>query len=382
MTPELLSPTLWDDVLDQLQAQLAGARQPARASRESAQRTVTRALARTHSHLLVALEGSPPTATDTVSQLVASATALLRGTQLFCEAHDNPRPGLTRELDNALALRLNAYEHAVLAGETTYSVSTEDANDATARMRELVTNLSNKKEISHGDLLSLRLATADLGSLVVRAAANAAASGRADEAPEARSPSLDEALRKIALELADRANAVERPADTRGDVAAHHLAAALRVQASEQAHRAMASARGDGVSDPVLKDARDAWLALATHEYVAVAAIDKELDTPAYHERFESLTAAIVESAANVLYGARLAHRPRALRHRDAWQRQATALTYALEAYVAGLRGDAQAFAQSQLIALTRLVRAVPAIALLDLRRASSRSSNGHANPT
>jgi len=45
------------------------------------------------------------------------------------------------------------------------------------------------------------------------------------------------------------------------------------------------------------------------------------------------------------------------------------ALTYALEAYVAGLRGHAPSLAQAQRIAMTRLVRATVAIALIDLRR-------------
>ena len=56
------------------------------------------------------------------------------------------------------------------------------------------------------------------------------------------------------------------------------------------------------------------------------------------------MTSAIVEGAANVLSGARLASRPDAFRHRSAWRHQTVALTYAFEAYVAGLRGDAPSF--------------------------------------
>jgi hypothetical protein len=76
---------------------------------------------------------------------------------------------------------------------------------------------------------------------------------------------------------------------------------------------------------------------------------------------------AITEGAANVICGARLIDRPGAFAHRRAWHHQAVALTYALEAYVAGLRGDTPSLGQAQLITLTRLVRAAAAIVLIDL---------------
>jgi hypothetical protein len=112
---------------------------------------------------------------------------------------------------------------------------------------------------------------------------------------------------------------------------------------------------------------RDAWLRLATNEYVAIAALDARLDTPTYNGRSGSLSTAIAEAAANVICGARLIGRPEAFRHRRAWRHQAVALTYALEAYVAGLRGHAPSLAQARLIALTRLVRATVAITMINL---------------
>jgi hypothetical protein len=114
---------------------------------------------------------------------------------------------------------------------------------------------------------------------------------------------------------------------------------------------------------------RDPWLRLATHEYTAVAALDAQLATPTYTERSEHLASAIADAAANVIYGARLAGRPAAFRHRRAWRHQAVALTYALEAYAAGLQGHAPSLAQAERITLTRLVRATVAIALIDLGR-------------
>ena len=114
---------------------------------------------------------------------------------------------------------------------------------------------------------------------------------------------------------------------------------------------------------------RDPWLRLATHEFLAVAALNAQLDTPTYDQRIRSLATAIAEGAANVICGARLIGRPGAFRHRRAWRNQALGLTYALEAYVAGLRGHAPSLAHAQRITLTRLVRATVAIGLIDLRR-------------
>jgi hypothetical protein len=124
---------------------------------------------------------------------------------------------------------------------------------------------------------------------------------------------------------------------------------------------------------------REAWVMLATNEYVAVAALDSQLVERAYDPHFGGLDAAIAESAANVICGARLLGRPAAFRHRRAWCHQSAALTYALEAYIAGLRGDAPSLAQAQLIALTRLARSTVAIALIDLAGAQALPGNGSA---
>ena len=374
LAPADVGATPWDSVLVRVHAQMVGAGRPAEGSASAC----AQAVARAHSRLLVALDGRSNAGADTVSELVASAVKLLHSVAALGEAYGERTPDLGSELDDALARRLGAHEQAVLAGEVTYRVRCEEADEAAARMRGIVARLPREERVLHGDLLSLRIAGVELGSLLVRAAGNVAAGGRADQAPEARSALLNDTLQAITLELANRAQAVGRPLDERGDVAAHHLAAGLRVRASEETLHGLASASGDRAADTaLLHAARDAWLALATHEHVVVTALDGQLEVPTYRERFGSLTEAIVEGAANVVCGARLAGRPSAFRHREAWGHHAIALTYALEAYVGGLRGDSRSFARAQLIALTRLVRAVAAIALLDIRRAWEQSGNG-----
>jgi hypothetical protein len=378
-TPEVLRSVLWDGVLERVHKELAGARRPARSAGTSPQATLAEAVARAHSHLLVVLDPRSNDATDTVSELVSDTATLLERALAAASA-----PGRDSRLgsgfDDALAGRLGAHEHGVLAGELTYGVRVEEADAAAARLREVVAALASQTALSHGGLLSLRIAAVELSALLVRAAGNAAAGGGAAAAPESRSAALDRALRAIEHELASRAHAAGPPVDERGDVASHHLAAALRVQASGRTVRAIASAGSDGAPEHVLNAAREAWLVLATHEYVAVVALDGHLDVPTW-ERFGSVTSAIVEGAANVLSGARLASRPDAFRHRSAWRHQTVALTYAFEAYVAGLRGDAPSFERAQLMVLTRLIRAVAAIALLDLRQTASLPTNGRAKP-
>jgi hypothetical protein len=280
-------------------------------------------------------------------------------------------------LVDLLRRRLSSHEDAVLAGEITYRVCSEQAEEPAARMRQAITRLSRGASTSDGDLLSLRIAAVDLAALLVRLAANAAASGRAGEAPEERSTSVDSNLSVVTAELAAHAHDVEQPVDDRGDIVAHHLAAGLRLRVSQHTLQALSAVSPDQQTDSTaLNGLRDAWLRLATNEYVAVARLDAQLYKPTYRERFGSLSAAIAEGAANVLCGARLIARPGAFRHRRAWRHQAVALTYALEAYVAGLRGDARSFSQAQQIALTPLVRATAAIAALDLQRAETTNAS------
>lgn len=366
---------LWEGVLDRVHQELAGARRPSRAAGASTQTAVAEAAARAHSHLLVALDPRSNDATNTVSELVSDTAALLDRVLALSSAHAGDA-----DLGGALAGRLGAHEQGVLAGELTYGVRAGEADAAAVRLRELVAAAAGESTLSHGALLSLRIAAVELAALLVRAAGNVVAGGRAEGAPQPRSPALDRALHAIERELASRVVAVGAPVDERGDVAAHHLAAGLRVHAPQRTLRAVASADSADTPGSALTAAREAWLVLATHEYVAVAAIDGQLDVPTW-KRFGSVTDAIVEGAANVIYGARLASRPGGFRHRSAWRHQTVALTYALEAYVAGLHGDRPSFARAQLIVLTRLIRAVAAIALLDLRRTAGLASNGHAKP-
>ena len=209
-----------------------------------------------------------------------------------------------------LRRRLSTHEDAVLAGEITYSVWREQAEEPAVRMRQAITRLSRRASEPEPDLLALRIASADFASLLVQLAANAAASGQAGGAPEEPSAELAAKLSSVIGELASHAHEVERPVSDRADVVAHHLAAGLRVRFSQETLQDWAQARRDEsltgpcwiVARPVAAS-RDARV----HGH---AALDAQLATPTY-ERSEHLANAIADAAANLIYGARLAGWPR-----------------------------------------------------------------------
>lgn len=364
------APPLWLSVLEQVQAKIASGR--ARAARLEGAATVAAAgaAARAHSRLLIALEAQPRIEQQLVSELVDDAVQLLVAVAELRagagQSGERERLALIDQLHGCL----NAHEEGVLAGELTYSVRLEEGEPPAVRIRHALVNAPAGGAIPQSELISLRIAAVNLAALLVRAAANVTVAGSAHQAPDPRSPALDESLRAITDELARCARAVERPAHAGGDIIAHHLAGGMRVSPAFEAMNESAGAATWGRTDSgAVAAARAAWLRLATCEYVAVTALGNQLEAPTHDRRLGTTADAIQASAANIVYGARLVERAEAFHHRRAWRHQMIGLSYALEAYIAGIRGDTPSLAQAQLIALTRLARAVAAISTLDLRR-------------
>lgn len=212
--------------------------------------------------------------------------------------------------------------------------------------------------------------------MLVRAAGNIETSGHADESPEPPTTALAQALTKAEGEIASRAQGRKKETPPDADPVAHHLSIALRLRAPAPFVPSRRASESIAHRD-ALRVTRAAWLTLATHEQIAVSALDAELEQPAYHERFGTLAGAITEGASNVLRGGRLVSRPQAFRHAAAWRSQAILLTHAIDAYVSGIRGTADKLEQAQLITLTRLVRAVAAAVAIDLSPAIPIATNG-----
>ncbi|MHB1835047.1 MAG: hypothetical protein ACYCXW_08780 [Solirubrobacteraceae bacterium] len=336
------------------------------------------AAARAHSRLLIALDGRAGASEQLVSELVGAAAELLvavaelRGPG---RSGEQERAGLTDQLSRGL----NGHEESVLAGELTYEIWAEEGAGPAARIRQAIAGASSAEAISLSATVSVRTSAVEMAALLVRAAANLTISQKANGAPQRRPVGLDRQLQTIEDELVATADAMKRPLAGHADAVAHHLAAGLRVPVAIETMDELERASVAGEADPALREnARSGWLRLATLEYIAVTTLADQLEAPAHDKRLGSLSAAIQAAAAHVLCDARLTGRPHVFRHHRAWRAQMTALSYALEVYVAGIRGHAPSLAQAQLIVLTRLARAVAAIVTLDLCRSPAALDESH----
>ena len=153
----------------------------------------------------------------------------------------------------------------------------------------------------------------------------------------------------------------------------HHLGRALRL------HVPSAPPQTGTADHDRLDEARAYWLQLAAHEHAAAVALGRHLQTASFQPRFETLDAAITETAAEIICKARLLVRAEDFRHEEAWKAQSTALSRAREMYTNGVPGASDALERVQGILLTRLVRATVAITLIDLRCAVTEPGIEHA---
>lgn len=352
---------MWNGLLDDVVAQVMDGALPSR--------TPSAIAARAHTRLLVALDPSTRATNDLAAELIADAVAVMltvaHQTTNAAASPAESRATLTAQLRR----RLGAHEQGALAGEVTYHLSAEETAEPASRIRQARIRRARHTPPAMVDAIALRVAAVELAALLIRAAANLTVTDRAETASEERPSGLPATLRALADQLAARAADNERAAGNNGDLVACQLAGALRLHVSHETVQALTHAsEPDRLDAAELAAVREVWMHVAVCEHRAVAGLDEQLRTPTYSDRFGDLPTAIVEGAINVLCGARLISRPGAFRHHAAWGHQAVALTYALERYVAGLRGHAPSLRQAQLITLTRLVRATAAIALLDLR--------------
>jgi hypothetical protein len=176
----------------------------------------------------------------------------------------------------------------------------------------------------------------------------------------------------VEREIVSHAEARSQTLEDGHDLVGHYLAKALRVPAPPMSTGATTAHSED------LDCLREAWLHIAALEHIAVSALDRKLSTPTYQPCYETLQAAIVETAANLLCRARLIARPGAFRHEQAWRAQSTALSHAQEMYINGLPGASDERQRAQTTTLTRLVRAAVAIMTIDLSRAADANGNRH----
>lgn len=380
-TRKMLRSPVWGDSLKRVGSAMTGERLGSGEAEAVGMDAAPEILSTADAAVLAALGSSADAEEADVFKLIAGTVELLETVAAAWADHGHWRD--RREvLFGLLARRLSAHERALLEGELTYAISAQEAEQPGGNLRVLAARLSSGGGFSNDHLVTLQETALALAAMQVRAAGNMATSRRAGEAPARRADQVDDLVHGIVAKVSTTAKEGLRRAPDDHDVVALHVGTGLRLVASRPTLGGFDSRPiGEASSAAFLCRARDAWLELARLEHVVVSALDRELQTPTYEERFGGLEAAIADGAANVLYGARLVSRPESFRQVKAWSAQAIGLSYGLEAYIRGLRGVADGFGQAQLMVLTRLVRAVVAIVALDLCRAASVPSNGRAKP-
>jgi hypothetical protein len=363
-----MTPAIWLSAMTRVRAELKSQSVSSAIDRADA---MTGAVSEAEAALAGALSHETRDPHTVIAELLDRASRLLTVASDLCGT-GNATGGARQQTAAALTSELRFLEDAILEGELTYQLDTRDLRRPLNRAAHALTSLGDATRVGVGDQIALRTASAELAALLVRAAANLETTGDAQHGTAPGSDSLSATVKALVLQAAKSADAL--PSDRRTtspeDSVGRRLCESLRVPVDLSSLDALTErASADGSRQNALEAARRGWLALAAREYAVASSLDAQLPTLEYKLRFGSLSNAIEAGAINVLCGARLLLRPHAFRHRRAWGRQGIALSHAIEAYINGLRGNREAVARAQLIVMSRLVRSVAALALVDAER-------------
>lgn len=315
-----------------------------------------------------------PAPVDTYQCLVATAANTVAVVGNTAAQHiGRPNAELRRELAGLLSVR-----QAVDEGEQTYEIQATDCQQSVRvalTTAELLRDGGNDFEVLVADLGK---AAVELSALLLRADGNRATEGRTGDATQ-HCPS---ATRHTLKTLVDEINDTQTRSD--GDATRRRVDPARRIAACQRLAAGVASIDWPVSTVEAVEAARSRWLQLAASELAAVRELDTCPGTPAYLRYFDSLDEVIAAGAANVLCACRLLSRPHRFRLAAAGARQVLALDHASRAYETARSGTTDAFATTQLIVLTRLIRSVAALAMIDataLRRAGYRRNQTIADP-
>jgi len=296
------------------------------------------------------------------------ATSILRAFARVAAATEDAQPSAARLLQT-VDDRLASHEHSVLSGEQTYAVDLEALRQipatAGACLSELVGDGCGETAAAWE---ALERAAVGLLVSAVRAVANIDSVGFGAP-PAARAPTAVLGQLRVIVDQVDRgAQGLPEESQRQGDRVGSLLSEVLRMGVPKHVleNLTRADISREALSG-ALVEVRTVWLQVAARELEIVRVLDGELASPSY-ARFGSLYKAVTAGAANVLAGGRLLDRPSEFNVFDALIHQHDGLAHAVELYTAGLRGNADAQTQKQLVVLTRLLRAVAALWITDAR--------------
>ncbi len=283
---------------------------------------------------------------------------------------------LLRTVDDRLA----SHENSVLSGEQTYALDLDALRQIPATVGASPPEPAsdgNSEPAAAWEALE-QTAVAVLVS-AARAVANIDTVG-VGAAPPASAPTVVLGQLRVIVARVERGardlpEEPQRESDRVGRLLSEVLRIGLPKQALEDLTRADASTQA---LSEALGEVRSTWLDLAARELEIVRLLDDEMSSPSYAQS-GSLRQTVTAGAANVLAGGRLLDRPGEFHLLDALIHQHDGLAHAVELYTAALRGHTDARTQTQLVVLTRLLRAVAALWVIDAREAGTREVSRRA---
>ncbi|MFZ1155389.1 MAG: hypothetical protein WAN93_10840 [Solirubrobacteraceae bacterium] len=285
-----------------------------------------------------------------------------------------PNPADTRQhavrllerVDQLLATR----ENSVLSGEKTYALDFDVLEQIAAVDGGSSATAEDGAEVMASDWQDFEQASVVLLLIAARAITNIDSGGLAAAAPQSAPNTLLRQLRVIVDQVDRSTRELSKKSQRNSDRTGRLLSEVLRMGLAKRVvvdltrTDAPARARRDA-----LTELRPVWHFVAVRELEIVRILDGELAHPNYPQQ-EALTKTVLAGAANVLVGGRLLDRPGDFLLLDALIHQHDGLAHAVEFYTAALRGHPDVQTQTQLIVLTRLLRAVAALWIIHARLA------------
>jgi hypothetical protein len=296
------------------------------------------------------------------------ATSILRAFARAAAATEDAQPSAARLLQT-VDDRLASHENSVLSGEKTYALDLDALRELPATAGAC---LSEFVSDGRGDAAAAweALEWAAVGQLVsaVRAVANIDSVGFGAP-PAASAPTSVLGQLRVIVDQVDRgAQGLSEESQRQGDRVGRLLSEVLRMGLPKQvmADLTRAEASSQALSEALI-EMRSIWHDVAARELEIVRILDSELASPNYPQ-LGPLRQTVMAGAANVLVDGRLLDRPGDFLLLDALIHQHDGLAHAVEFYAAALRGHTDARTHTQLIVLTRLLRAVAALWIIDAR--------------
>lgn len=337
--------------LGDVRRELAERAQPVLASPADALHAVDHA----HATLESALRGAARS--DAYDRLISAAAALL-GTIANLPVHaaaDTRDAGLSQQLADELAVRLDRFEQWVIEGERSYEIAPAEAHECVAVAQTAIAEMTEGRADSWLLFEALRLAALELAALLVRAAGNIASEGRAQDATLTYPLATARAVKSTVADIvaAAESSRLSEPPD---------LVASCERLAGEVAEMGWTSDKAG---------LRARWLQLASLEFAAASGLERARGAPDTTQGRDSRRDVLTRGALEVLCTSRLIERPDQFPLGSAGRHQVTALARAREALDAARRGHSDASDLARLIVLTRLTRAIAVLALIEMGHSS-----------